>query len=985
MKPEKMWQCKVLAFIHDPAEKALILLRGRGHEEGTVKALRKRFEPKMTDFQSLEQLVKRADHWAAAADRPSLPRGRGGRVVFADEPTLIHPLTGETFRLQSLAEDVPSQAIEAVSFDRFQDLIIESNGKIDWERTFLAFWRFGPESPADDLGVLWGQLPADTRSPDHTIWEHLSLSSAFAGALAADPDHVPALFVMSFGPVQGFIAQSRSVSDLWAGSHLLSRIAWEGMRLICEAYGPDAVLFPNLRGIPQADLWLNQKLGSWLNEKKPLWKKEKSDANPLFAAALPNRFVALVGEKDASRLASEIEQELRRWVLEQAESTLKELLEMSGSPSGGDAHQQIRRQLRDFPEVHWAAVPWRLAGSETLQDDELKSLLQTLGARPEYLDETLDGLLRKRIVLDDVEFYRPNPGVAYPGLFEAMERLHAAAKSHRRFSGGMEEGYRCSLCGEWEWLASQRGDPAKPTGIFAPTGQRGDENFWKTLAARKPALARDGEYLCTRCAMKRLWPRRFVKEIETAVEDMERVDRFVISTHAMAVSTSILRRLEKEARGGKEDPSVTQRRARAEEKLRNFMENAKDLRGAALPNRLYKLLHSLGRGKEDIGFYRKLPALMDAAEKEQERDTLRSLMADFFGTSPEAYYGLVLMDGDQLGAWLSGERGRMELEKRFHPTTLEDLRKTDELKDYLGAGRPGSPAYHQTISSALNSFALHLARTVVEELFMGKLIYAGGDDLLAMVAIHDLPGLMFALRCAYSGTLPKDMSNEVFWAALGTEPGPVVLRKGFALVGKGKDRRLLRLMGGRATASLGAVIAHHQAPLGRVLANLRQAEHSAKTKGGRDAFCLTVMKRSGGTHHLVGKWSLEEGWAQGDMGLLLDLRNLIAGDVSRRTAYVLSELLAGLPCEESALRSAFRFQFERQGKKAGLELEALCDRLARAACRVEALSDRLTPAACRQDRGSAGPREWNPGNHWLRQLLITAEFLAREGRVDLRI
>src|SRR5690606_19650062 len=101
-------------------------------------------------------------------------------------------------------------------------------------------------------------LPADTRTPDHSIWSHLDMVSALAGAMH-DGDR-PALVAVSFGPVQGFIAQGRSISDLWAGSHLLSSLAWEGMRTVCESLGPDAILFPQLRGVAIVDRWFYQQV-----------------------------------------------------------------------------------------------------------------------------------------------------------------------------------------------------------------------------------------------------------------------------------------------------------------------------------------------------------------------------------------------------------------------------------------------------------------------------------------------------------------------------------------------------------------------------------------------------------------------------------------------------------------------------------------------------------------------------------------------------
>jgi len=224
---KKIWQAKLAAYIHDPATKALILLR-MGHESGSVADLKEvifHSEETRGILTGLEHAVKKADRWASAADRPQLPMSLKAGVNFAENPALIHPLTGGQFSIRGFAdhEDATPEAIEAVNFDHFQKFVVEgdkgNNGGVDWKKTFLAFWRFGKEPPAKELGVLWGELPADTRSPDHSIWEHLSLTSAFAGVLAEEENGGPALLLMSFGPVQSFISQARSVSDLWAGSH----------------------------------------------------------------------------------------------------------------------------------------------------------------------------------------------------------------------------------------------------------------------------------------------------------------------------------------------------------------------------------------------------------------------------------------------------------------------------------------------------------------------------------------------------------------------------------------------------------------------------------------------------------------------------------------------------------------------------------------------------------------------------------------------
>ncbi|MBK7766378.1 MAG: hypothetical protein IPI44_09810 [Sulfuritalea sp.] len=253
---------------------------------------------------------------------------------------LIHPLSGEEFDLGKLADIDPAH-IKALSGIHFDELIVSKDGVVDAKKTALNFWRFGPEPDQSTLPLLWQLLPADTRVPDHTIWAHLDLTSAFAAAFVADSPLSPApfpaqgtgeaaLLSMSFGPVQDFIAQSRSTSDLWAGScNLLARIAWEGLKVIADEIGPDAVIFPQLRGVPQVDLWLRDEIGLAAGRfANAEWVTETTDANPLFMAALPNKFVAIVPAGRAADLAEKVIAAVRSWVTSNAQAMLAELLEL---------------------------------------------------------------------------------------------------------------------------------------------------------------------------------------------------------------------------------------------------------------------------------------------------------------------------------------------------------------------------------------------------------------------------------------------------------------------------------------------------------------------------------------------------------------------------------------------------------------------------------------------------------------------------------
>ena len=551
MTDDTLWQTKLAARIHDPAEKALVLLRDpAGHEGGTSRALTRllglaeltadTIDPDNDQALStvifkkglplsIYRQVQRADWWAAAADRPQWPMdeitvktktgdtrtlavANWAQVRWTQKPVLIHPLTGDTVDLHDLS-DTELDALKQRSFDHFSALLTALGAKDDapqdWRKTLLAYWRFGPDLAAtgadtDDnhkLGALWEVLPADTRLPDHSIWDHLDLTSAFAGAFAADPNGEAALLALSIGPVQGFIAAARKMDDLWAGSHLLSRLAWEAMRPVCEALGPDAILFPRLRGIAQVDLWLRDAVGlpdSLFAHCE--WNKGATDANPLFAAALPNRFVAVVPASRAREIAETVTQTVRGWLIRLGEDVVMRLLHEAGfdKEATPTPYAQMKEQLAGFPEVHWAAVPFSLircqdaAKQRDLDTSQLSAAMAPFfGVKPSepggFLATHAWQVLHKDIAWGDgTTFFAPNPGVLYPAVYDLAERVLAAAKSTRPFGQSAQQGWRCSLTGETEWLTTDREQLKK-------SYRQQTDTLWARVAAGKPSWAKKGE------------------------------------------------------------------------------------------------------------------------------------------------------------------------------------------------------------------------------------------------------------------------------------------------------------------------------------------------------------------------------------------------------------------------------------------------------------------------------------------------------------
>lgn len=977
---QNLWRIKLKAWTHDPAEKALVLFRDpAGHEGGTVRALR--------DALTLAEVAfdARCDHWAAAADRPQFPHDTANRyagwaqVRFAERPVLIHPLSGQAYDLGTLKELEP-ELIKAVSLDHLLGYVSDAAG--DARKAFLAAWRFGPALDAEGLGKLWRLLPADTRVPDHTIWAHLDLSAAFAGAMAGGG--LPALLLMAFGPVQEFIAQARSTSDLWAGSHLLARIAWEGMKVIAETCGPDCLLFPQLRGVPDVDLWLMTDIGldaAWFRGAP--WLTRRSEANPLFAAALPNRFVAIVPAARAAALAEEITRRVRDFVRDKADEAMDRVLEAIGEPKGRDGRPcfaQIDQQLDGFPEVHWAAVPWSLATAdgETLSDAPLKAALgshyPTDAKEPGFFGTPAYRVLTQPIACDGIAFYRPNPGVLYPALYELADRTLAAAKSLRAFAPLRQEGHRAALGGEREWLTLDRGHLS-----LNRSERKTARTLWTRLADVNSRWAGKGEHLDALGLLKRLWPELTRKAIPTGT-DGGGVRRYVVSTRMMALAPY----LEHLAAG-----AVRGRGADA------FVEQVLGHNGeSALPR---KLALRLGGHEETALFCRKLGDYLDSRGDDIDSDdpeaaraaetelataqaSLRRLLGD---VTPFPYYAIFQLDGDRMGAWLSGSDPDLltSYDKGWHRAVLGGMRSVVErcphLKTYLEAKRVPSPARHVAICEALNAFALSLARPIVEDRFKGQLIYAGGDDVLAMIAVDDLLPCITLLRLVFSGILPGGTEDPIWKQHLAEAFGGAnKINDGFVLF----ERVLHRVMGEKATASIGAVVAHEKEPLARVLRVVRETEKRAKNKGGRNALALTLLKRSGGSVALTAPWWLnqEGGLAASPIGRLLSLRALFSEPgFSRRALYHVLDWLHRLPTAAvlhgrdatytDLVRTNLAFQVRRQASSKQLEETAASEavKLVEVATAIAAHTKEPLPAV-------------------IEGFLSAAEFLARPSR-DLKV
>ena len=154
---------------------------------------------------------------------------------------------------------------------------------------------------------------------------------------------------------------------------------------------------------------------------------------------------------------------------------------------------------------------------------------------------------------------------------------------------------------------------------------------------------------------------------------------------------------------------------------------------------------------------------------------------------PGPYYCVLLADGDRMGAAIKAAQG---------------------------------VEAHQRISEALLAFVGE-ARGLVDQ-HHGKMVFSGGDDVLAFVALDQ------AVPCADA------------------------LRRAFA-----ERMRGFSTPHGAPTLSVGLGISHHLRPMGEALEAARAAERLAK--GSRNALAVVLEKRGGVPVSVVGSWQAERG------------------------------------------------------------------------------------------------------------------------------
>lgn len=740
------------AWLHDPPDKALDI---RGHVGRACRCLATALGTAV-DSSMFEH--GHADQMASATERLPMPKwdAEPRAVVGADRLRILHPLSPRS-AAEELAETDRSIREEETT-SAIEDLV---KGLDDPASRFLVLWRNLPDRLAG-VRPLYGSLPADPRVPDHAIWQHLDTTAGLHQVLG-DP-FGGAFLCFSIGPVQSFIATARSVRDLWTGSMLLSWLTFQAMAPVIDQLGPTAMIYPSLRGLPLLDLWLRRRpdLRGRISESDLVARK---------MPCIPNRFVAMVPWGESGCRAKHLAESCRRAAAESWQNAAKKVHaelnhRLADWAPEWDRHWQS--QIDGFFDLRTSLLPWR-----ECDDSVLAEFLSDAGAFDDAFPQTARVRTLETVIPQEHRVGYPRRTAGQWQLrLELSARLLEADKAIRQLppAADLEEGgmvaANCSMMGTVEQMGPPRTSEAA--------------QFW-TRVARQVSIGgvrvRRGEQLSAVALVKRFaGPAHFVDELELGDPRRLRVD----DTATVAAA----RWLEQARAKGFHllDP----------ERIRDEFG---DWSG--------QWLHASGddAGEDD-----------SPCPPELQRE-IRKARGDSQLGPPPAYYAVLMIDGDRLGDWLCGKMSP-PVRDVLHPQVLAYFEELEGSKAGLDSPRPVTPALHAAISEALANFALHFVPEIIAR-HKGTLIYAGGDDVLALLPTSEAIGCACELRETYAMPWASDRSGR---------------------------RRLL--MGPRATLSAGLAVVHHKEDLRFALETARNAEEAAK-QSGRDILRIVACRRSG--------------------------------------------------------------------------------------------------------------------------------------------
>jgi CRISPR-associated protein Cmr2 len=828
----------------------------------------------------------------------------------------------------------------------------------DIEKVFWWFWRFLPEIRAEQGGDAL-LFPAHSVLPDCPLHSYENTISAITGALypdnsEKDQEH-PYLLLFTFSPVQDFIKAARKFLDFWAGSYLLhylgAKVCWK----IAEEYGPDAVITPSLWSQEIIDALIVQKFDKdnssfFKDGSDPVSKFKVKQSTSLSTAGFPNVITAIVpGEAAAKELGEKLNNCLKeewRQIANNIRTDIKtKFIEYLDRERSTKIQEIIKNNFQEFDreacekdvknwqqpgcwewnkiwdaqiektwESYWTAVP---LGSP---DRELK--IKNSADNYQKWKENQQAIAPTRFQsafpteAEEQVYQEFNVGTWWGALQARLGQSIQAIKNTRTWSIATAPGERSSLSGQYSALHPQfHYDKHFKNGYGLATSSM--RLFWLLMAEVYPGLFNGSEKLNAIELTKRMaWKEGKVAEslgIKISEDDYENLIRF---PNLCSIAS---------ARFAKDNP----------QKIKEYWDKLNTLVNGKFTNGLSKKFYSAtcrpfqikntdraidreiknsGLGYNGIMFSSKWLA-DDMGCSPEEAQVLRGLVdqahkeTGFGDGSPSDWWAIVLGDGDGMGKYVSGSKLKNYSDYIDQSAVDSSGIDPDIWQNFLETKKRMGPATHVGLNRALLDFSNRLVPYITEQRFCGKVVYSGGDDVMAVLPLADLPEYLLSIRSAWCGA--DDPKGEFT-----SKEGESTSKDGYWDPHQdleGLKKRPYFTMGEGATMSMGIVIAYKSVPLPTVLESLWTAEkekakkllgakeledQNKKAIPAKDGLCFRVLYGSGNTLEALMKGDLLKPWwdfiSSCTKNEQLDLSPLLyrlAEELPRHTALTQSDLL----------------------------------------------------------------------------------------------
>lgn len=821
-----------------------------------------------------------ADAITAASDRAAIRHLNLPITYNPDGLTISHLLSGANQQLK-LQHDRPLLTDPTPYLQDKQAALraaIPPSVQDDPKTLFWWLWRCLPVEACrqfqDETLML---LPADPQFPDASIWTHASMTAAFAGAISGDPRQPsdstsqgdrPYLASFTFSPIQELIKASRKIRDFWAGSWVLHYLCAKVAYKLAQTYGPDSLLYPSLYQQPLIDLWLRQDYPSFKD-----WIDPPSD-RALLTAGFPNVLMLVLPKQRVNAAMQTARQTLLQAWMDIGDEVLGELQQKRHwMPALKADASSWGFWLKTQWQTYWSAVPIGEEGEPLSQDSQSSN--PNLQSWIEQQNRIYpQAQLFPQAELQFLQTSQPpnhsgeiNIGSWWSDIFGHARASLSQIKNARNWELPTAFGPRSTISG--------LGPVVHPGGDWI--SEKDSQRHWRREAGFFDGIEALNATETLKRGLEKVLPQLLHQDgsgrIAPYYPDLTSGVAGYLRSHPdhqpyyQQVCQTLLTQPEfpwleaaiADMKGKWGIPLIDE----GPDDLKNYpprLLNPGWLVEDADDETIQQLQQQLDQ-TQDLQLSQTYRQQLLQRRREYREQLQAQLDQHYPNNNPSDWYVLAAGDGDGMSDWLKGKK--MGPYADYLPQALQD-RSDPDLQAFLKLPKRMGPATHSALSRSLLDFSNQLVPYLTERRYAGRLIYSGGDDILAYTNLWEWDRWLWDIRQCFRGQAdPEFNSAGQYWQWRGDDLPQDA--QGRPLL----SRRPLFTLGERSTISFGLVIAHHSVPLAIALGHLWDAENGAKAHEspgpngqpqGKDALQVRVLYGSGNVLSATSKFGSFRHW-----------------------------------------------------------------------------------------------------------------------------